>query len=166
MRIKTALFVIAATVAAAAAGSAQTRTVTNADLAKYREARIAAERELRENYRELGFPSPEELERRSVESARQLSELAAKLRTERLAEESAAVERERNRAAVSAGRQAIVVVTVPGQQPYFVWSYVRPPWPPWPQTRGYQQPGYVAGGQFWPTGPRTPSQPLFMQGRR
>ncbi len=163
MRIKTALFVMAVTVAAAAAGSAQTRTVTNADLAKYREARIAAERELRENYRELGFPSPEELERRSVESARQLSDLAAKLRTERLAEESAAVERERIRASVSAGRQAIVVVTVPGQQPYFVWSYVRPPWP---LTRGYQQPGYAAGGQFWPTGPRTPSQPLFVPGRR
>ena len=42
-------------------GISQTRTITNADLEKYKQKRLAAEKELRENYRELGFPSPEEL---------------------------------------------------------------------------------------------------------
>ena len=60
--------------------SAQTKTVTNADLEKYREKRIDAQRDLRENYEELGFSSPEERQERIEESRRQRAELVQDLR--------------------------------------------------------------------------------------
>lgn len=47
---------------------AQTKTITNADLEKFRSQRLVAEKELRENYESMGFPSPEELERQNEES--------------------------------------------------------------------------------------------------
>lgn len=76
-------FILTATIAA----FAQTKTITNADLEKYKQQRLAAERDYRENYERLGFPSPEELARRNAESQRELSEYSARLRQERLAEE-------------------------------------------------------------------------------
>jgi hypothetical protein len=69
---------------------AQTKTVTNADLEKYRQKRLAAEKEYRENYREMGFPSPEELEKQNEESARERSELAQRLRAEKIAKQNQA----------------------------------------------------------------------------
>ncbi len=71
------------------AAFAQPKTVTDADLAKFKEKRVRAEKELRENYRELGFPSPEELRIQNEQSAKELSELSDKLRDERLAREAA-----------------------------------------------------------------------------
>lgn len=64
----------------AVAVSGQTKTVTNADLEEYRAKRIAAERELEENYEELGFASPEERARRIEEYRRQKAELVNELR--------------------------------------------------------------------------------------
>lgn len=64
----------------AVAVSGQTKTVTNADLEEFRAKRIAAERELRENYEELGFASPEERARRIEEYRRQKAELVDELR--------------------------------------------------------------------------------------
>ena len=61
---------------------AQTRTVTNADLEKFRQARVKAERDYRENYKRLGMPSPEELDRREAERKRETAELSARLRAE------------------------------------------------------------------------------------
>lgn len=69
---------------------AQTRTVTNADLEKFRSERLEAERQYRQNYERLGLPSPEELERRRAESARERAELSARLRAERLQREQLA----------------------------------------------------------------------------
>jgi hypothetical protein len=43
------------------------RTITNEDLEKYRQARVKSEAEYRENYKKLGMPSPEELEKREAE---------------------------------------------------------------------------------------------------
>lgn len=60
--------------------NAQTPTVTNADLEKYREKRLAAERELRENYEELGFPSPEELLDMESRSRRERAKIVSELR--------------------------------------------------------------------------------------
>lgn len=57
-------------------GFAQTKTITNADLEKYRQKRLLAEKELRENYEKLGFPSPQELARQNERSRRELLELA------------------------------------------------------------------------------------------
>ncbi|HUF02718.1 MAG TPA: hypothetical protein VMM38_00930 [Aridibacter sp.] len=64
----------------AVAVSGQTKTVTNADLEEYRAKRIAAEKDLRENYEELGFASPEERARRIAEYRRQKSEYVDELR--------------------------------------------------------------------------------------
>jgi len=110
-----------------AAGSVvgQTRTVTNADLEKFRQERLKNEKDYRENYARLGFPSPEELQRRYEQSSKETSELAAKFRAD---------ERERQR--LERSRQAgsnILLLNTGGRQyssPYY-----------------YNYPGY---GNFYP----------------
>jgi hypothetical protein len=98
----------------------QTRTVTNADLEKFRQERLKAEKDYRENYAKLGFPSPEELQRRSEQSSKETSELAAKFRAE---ERQQRLDAERNRRAAQYGN--VLVLNTPGRQyssPYF-YSY-------------------------------------------
>jgi len=89
--------------------SAQTKTVTNKDLEKFKTKRIAAEKELRENYAQLGFPSPEELEKQNVQSAKERFALFEKLQAERL-------ERER----IEAERQRIIYESNLRNQPYVI----------------------------------------------
>ena len=72
--------------------AAQNRTVTNADLEKHRQKRLEAQRDYRENYEKLGFPSPEELERQIEQSRVERTELAARLRAENLEKERIALE--------------------------------------------------------------------------
>ena len=138
---------------------AQSRTVTNSDLEKYRQQRLDAEADLRENYAKLGFPSPQELDRRREQSRVETERLAAKLREERLARER-----------LDAERQAIE------QQTEYVFverdsAYVDPYYPYYsyytqfrrPMIRqGAVQQGYFAGGQFWPTGSRAKPRPLLV----
>jgi hypothetical protein len=88
-------FVLVFSFVAAVSVSAQTRTVTNADLEKFRQKRVAAERDLRENYERLGFPSPAELEKQIEKSRVERSELAARLEAENLQRERLKLERER-----------------------------------------------------------------------
>ncbi len=80
-------FFVGMLIFSAFAVDAQTRTVTNADLSKFREKRLQSEKEYRENYEKLGFPSPEELDRQRAESLREREELADQLRRERLERE-------------------------------------------------------------------------------
>jgi hypothetical protein len=92
----------------------QTKTVTNADLEKFRQERLRAERDYRENYAKWGFPSPEELQRRSEQSSKETSELAAKFR----AEERLAAERSRQ----AAQYRNVLLLNAPRQgysSPYF-----------------------------------------------
>lgn len=63
--------------------AAQTKTVTNGDLEKFRQERLRAEEDYRENYAKRGLPSPEEIERINDQKRRELSELATELREER-----------------------------------------------------------------------------------
>jgi len=147
------------------AGFASAQSVTNADLEKYRQERLNAERNLRENYAALGFSSPEELERRREQSRIETEQLSAKLRAERL-------ERERLEAQRAADSRAAAVYQSYSQfsdqqyaQPGYYWSYGRRYRSP-ARHNQYQQPGYFAGGQFWPTGPATRPQPLFRVRRR
>jgi hypothetical protein len=86
---KRLLFVLCFIIGVGNLAFAQTRTVTNTDLEKFRQKRLEAERDYRENYAKMGFPSPEELKRRQEESRRELEELAQRLREERLAREEA-----------------------------------------------------------------------------
>lgn len=46
------------------------KTITNEDLEKYKQARLKAEAEYKEKYKELGMPSPEELEKQREEAKR------------------------------------------------------------------------------------------------
>src|SRR5437773_999825 len=87
----------------AVAAFAQTRTVTNFELEKYRTQRVQAEKDLRENYEKLGFSSPEERAKRDEEQRiadQQLVERLARERLEREAAEAAA-----QQAAANAGKQ-------------------------------------------------------------
>ena len=151
--------------------AAQTRrTVTNADLEKYKQARLGAERDYRENYECLGLPSPEELELRRRQNRVETEALAEKLRADRIDQERIQAEREASERTAAYARsvqpQNAVQYYQPGYlyDPGYFWSYGRVNRYPRGQNY-YQQPGYFAGGQFWPTGPRTPPQPLIARPR-
>src|SRR5688572_18017273 len=65
----------------------QTKTVTNADLEKYRQTRLESERQLKEKYAELGFPSPEQLEKQKAERRREMEQYSDELRQRRIQRE-------------------------------------------------------------------------------
>lgn len=98
----------------------QTKTVTNADLEKFRQERLKAEKDYRENYAKWGFPSPEELEARRKQSAKEFSELAARLRAEDL--EQARLETERERQAAQYNYVRVLNQPVRRYSPY-IYSY-------------------------------------------
>ena len=115
----------------------QTQTVTGKDLEKFRDKRLKAERDYRENYARLGMPSPEELERRRVEDRKVFIELSDKLRRERYEREVREAELAW-RVYESAQRQASDAVQ-------FVTSYSSSYYLPyynsarWPYKRRYRQ---------------------------
>ncbi len=160
------LFVFCLIVGSSVAVFSQVKTVTNLDLETYKQDRLKAETELRENYAKLGFSSPEERERRNAESAKAAAELSAKLRAERLERERIEAEREASAAMTAAYYRSIQ----PAQEPpyddpsYFLsngLNYGRRFRVP--RQRQYQQPGYFAGGLFVTTGPRTPPRPILIR---
>ncbi len=81
------LGVIFAATVTAAYGQTAGKTVTNADLEKFRQKRLAAERDYRENYARMGFPSPEELDAQIEKSRVQREAMAERYRNERLQRE-------------------------------------------------------------------------------
>ena len=83
------------------------RTVTNADLEKYREARVKADEDYRQNYAQRGLPSPEELERMETERQDRLSELSSRLESKRLLKEYA---EQMSRAANADSQQPVIYV--------------------------------------------------------
>lgn len=133
-----------------AAATAQTRVLTNSDLERYRLEREKAEREYRENYAKKGFPSPEELDKRRRQTEIENQEYLIRLNEQIRAAEKAA-EQLRNSYvyytyAPSEAREQVV------NYPY-IWSYGRGFGTPARTINS--QPGYFAGGQFWPTPVRT-----------
>ncbi|MBK8147228.1 MAG: hypothetical protein IPK58_03155 [Acidobacteria bacterium] len=87
--MKTLILILIAVIAA----GAQTRTVTNSDLEKFRRERIKAEDEYRQNYARRGMPSPEELARIRELKQRELVEFSERLREQRLANEAEIIDR-------------------------------------------------------------------------
>ena len=165
--IQKLLFVFCFIALSAGLATAQ-RTVTNADLEGYRQARLKAEREYRDNHERLGMPSPEELSRRNDESLRQTMDMADRLRQQRLEAERLDLERLRS----------IQIVTLPvpefsnyAQYPSGIYYSTgigfanRRPHRFRPINRNASR-GYFAGGQFWSTGPRTVSRPIVRTTRR
>lgn len=94
------------------AGQTTVKSVTNADLEKYRQIRVNADREYRETYASKGLPSPEEIARRNDVKQKEMQELADKLRQEALERQRLAAEIEARRA--TAARNVTVVVTGSG----------------------------------------------------
>ena len=171
MRQKT-LFVCCLIAVSCSIGISQ-RNITNADLKVYRDTRLQADREYRENYRKWGLPSPEELDRRRDESLRDTVDLSIQLRAQRLEREriDAQVQTERER--IDAMQQMVTQLTAPANPepypsyPYYngsIWGggYNNPYY--YGRRRGlgrlfpyYNQPyGRFSGGQFWGGGSNAP----------
>lgn len=158
----------------------QTKSVTNAQLEKFRQERLKAEKEYRENYERLGMPSPEELERRREQSQKEMEELSAKLRAERLERER--IEAEQEAARINYLNSQSGVVVEPSYVPFASSTYV--PFESYSYSYGYPyyypryrfpyrkfrprgQTGYFAGGQFWPTpAPDNRPRPMFRRPTR
>jgi hypothetical protein len=163
MKFSTVFFVFLI-FATAVSATAQRKTVTNADLEKYRQARLDAERDYRENHVRLGLPSPEELARRNEASRKELSELSARLRSDEIQREQIRFQPKIDQAPVvnlnfgTQGRGAV------GIAPAVIWDYYRFESDDW-RRHGYRKPFvqqyYISGGSIWPIGPRTASQPLI-----
>jgi hypothetical protein len=134
---------------------------------------VRAESDLKQNYARLGFPSPEELERREAERAKAREELAYKLHQQEL--EEARLLLQYQAAAAAARPQTIVVQTGAGVSDGFI-QYGGYNYGGYGYGYGYrhprvfrqfpQQTGYVAGGQFWPTGTVMPQRPVPFIGVR
>lgn len=137
--------------------SAQTKTVTNLDLEKYKQQRIQADRDYRENYERLGMPSPEEIDRRLAEKRAAIETLSDKLRTERLESERIAAEQQAA-SVVSAGTAVDPNYYAPQNDGWYYSTGFG-----WRRARRFQrsrQPsGYFAGGQFWET-PQQRARPI------
>ena len=141
------------------------RTVTNADLEKYRQERVAAAREYESTYVERGQPSPSEIDMRNEERVRDLDELSTKLRSEYLERdlkradiEARLIESLINAQASAAASQMPANnsggVIYSGYSDYYGgygyggYGYGRN------RGRFYRVPvngGYVSGGWYWPT---------------
>ena len=152
------LFVFCLLAMACVPAFSQRRSVTNTDLESYRQQRLRAEREYRENYVRLGFPSPEELARQRDESVRESVELSNRLRAERLQRESIEA------AQMALARQAMSYPDYPqgfgGNTIYgAAWfdsfsggrRHRHGGFGRFPGFGRFGQSGYFAGGNFWPT---------------
>lgn len=91
--MKTAIVVFGLVISFAGVSSGQVRTITNSSLAQIQQKRLAAERNYRENYARLGFPSPEELDRQREVDLKARIELSEQLRRARLERERLELER-------------------------------------------------------------------------
>ena len=80
---------------AGAAVVAQSPTITNAELEKYKQKRVQAEKDYKANYDRMGFPSPEELAFQLERSKEERYQLSARLSSEQLERERMAIERGR-----------------------------------------------------------------------
>ncbi|MBS1794869.1 MAG: hypothetical protein JSS81_13500 [Acidobacteria bacterium] len=79
------LYIVILTAAAALPLMAQTRTITNDDLEKYRRERVEAEKKLNERYAEMGFPSPAERQREIDRKRAEMEEYSDQLGRQRAA---------------------------------------------------------------------------------
>lgn len=93
MVMKTAAVVFGLVFVSAVMAFGQVRTVTNGTLEKFQQKRLAAERDYRENYQRLGFPSPEELEKQQEADMTARLQLAEQLRQARLEKERLELEK-------------------------------------------------------------------------
>ena len=90
MLTKMGIAVLIAAAAVSAAAQSSGKVVTNADLEKYKQKRLAAEKDYRENYARMGFPSPEELAEQIEKSRQELERTSEIYRRQRLLQQQSA----------------------------------------------------------------------------
>jgi predicted RND superfamily exporter protein len=78
------LFILSLSLLTAVSAFAQTKTVTNSDLEKFRQQRVESERKLRTDYAKMGLPSPAEIERRTRQSRAEFEQYSDQLRQRRV----------------------------------------------------------------------------------
>ena len=147
---KSYLFFLCCIIFSANAAFAQgVKTVTNADLEKFRQERVRAEEDLRVNYRKLGFASPAELEKIRKRRQAELEETAIRLREEELQKQIAEAQWQN---AVRAQNGYVIVQTGNGQNYsngfYTSGFYSQPYFNPRRVRRNYNQPNYPIGGGY------------------
>ncbi|MEO8648355.1 MAG: hypothetical protein ABI539_04235 [Acidobacteriota bacterium] len=107
------------------------RTVTNVELEKFKQKRLDAERDYRNNYAAYGMPSPEDLAARNQKDSDERLALAEQLRQARLEKERNELERSR--------------LEMEQRRENFVNSIGYPE-----IYQGGVYPGYYGGSSFWP----------------
>ena len=147
--MKTFILILIAVIAA----GAQTRTVTNSDLEKFRRERIKADDEYRQNYARRGMPSPEELAKINERKQRELEEFSERLREQRLANEAEIIDRANlvHSQLASVNSQINYLRGIRGSsisQPVNYWSYAY-------RTYGYRRSVYASR--------RSPQLPVNLQ---
>lgn len=155
---KAVLYAFGVLMLAAIGGVGQPKTVTNADLEKYRSIRLKAEQDYRENYQKLGLPSPEELERQRDQDARESQELSARLRNDRLLREQAEFERKQATGfSIASQQQYLVVDGNYGSRPIYGYTYYGNRWnnQRWPNHRNQVIYRATPGGVIYEPGGRS-----------
>lgn len=104
---------------AAFSALAQTKTVTNQDLEKFRQQRLQAERDRKAKYAEMGT-TPEEIERQNRERRAEMEQYSEQLRVERILAENQRIAAENQRIAQQNARREYGVYD---DQPAFVYYY-------------------------------------------
>jgi hypothetical protein len=172
--MKRIALVFCAVFSCTAVGSAQrwygpARTVTNADLEKFQQERIAAARDYESTYVERGQPSPSEIDQRNEQRIRDLDELSTKLRGEYLERDlkRAEIESRLIESVINAQAYAAAARTPSNDSGGVIYSgswdgYGGYGYGGYGYGRGYRgyrggfyrgtmNGGYVSGGWLWPT---------------
>lgn len=102
------LFFLCVLVGCVGFAAAQSKTVTNVDLEKFKQKRLQAEQGLKEHYAKLGL-SDEDVAKRDAANAKEREELSARLRASRLEQEMLDAEA-RQREIQAAGTSVNVIV--------------------------------------------------------
>lgn len=131
------LFILCATLALAGFADAQGRVVTNADLDKFKQKRLQAEKDLKEYYAKIGLTAEDVAKQEAAES-QEREELSARLRASRLEQERIEAEIRQREEAV-APVNVVVTNGIPDYSGYYFYgNRLYPNRGPWNRRYGSQ----------------------------
>ena len=139
-KLAAALCVLFALAAVCLAQAQTRRTITNKDFEQYRKERVNAEREYQKTYSAQGQPSPEEVRAINDARAKELIDLANKIRAEEIERQKAAA------LATPPAPQPIVITvrTTPNYQtPIWTYGYPYPYGVYYPRNYPYGRGGVI-----------------------
>jgi septal ring factor EnvC (AmiA/AmiB activator) len=131
------LFILCGMMALAGLANAQGKVVTNADLDKFKQKRLQAEKDLKEYYAKIGL-TEEEVAKQEATEAKQREELSARLRASRLEQERIEAESRQREEAV-APVNVVVTNGIPDYSGYYLYgNRLFPNRGPWNRRYGSQ----------------------------